>query len=208
MRPRIIVNCAMTFDGKAFVPSSGSDAGEDLERLLQVRASGDALMTDKMSNNLNLALSDLLIVRLAPRGNEEFHGSRQARARKRGAGSLVIFGSQKISSADRTRLTSLGHLHLALGHSLPLPWVLTVLSRDYHVKTLICEGGLIRDLAELDLIDELDLTLVPELRGSSEAPGILGSSSSFLEASHIFSLVKMESIQDKCYLQYRRRVES
>ena len=46
------------------------------------------------------------------------------------------------------------------------------LRREYKVRRVACEGGaeLFRGLLELDLVDQLNLTIAPYMFGGSDAP--------------------------------------
>ena len=69
-----------------------------------------------------------------------------------------------------------------------LPEVLNDLYETRQVRTLVCEGGprLAKALAELDVVDELFVTIAPILAGGADAPGILGISGTFLPSSRVY----------------------
>jgi riboflavin biosynthesis pyrimidine reductase len=79
------------------------------------------------------------------------------------------------------------------------------LQRDYGVRSVACEGGaaLFRSMLELDLIDQLNLTIAPYLFGGAAAPTLTGLSKSFLPASIRCSLTDMRTVGEECFLTYR-----
>jgi riboflavin biosynthesis pyrimidine reductase len=85
-----------------------------------------------------------------------------------------------------------------------LPEVLNDLYETRQVRTLVCEGGprLAKALAELDAVDELFITIAPILAGGSGAPGILGTSGTFLPSSRVYQLESMKVEAGECYLRY------
>jgi riboflavin biosynthesis pyrimidine reductase len=68
-----------------------------------------------------------------------------------------------------------------------------------------CEGGaeLFRSLLELQLVDQLNLTIAPYIFGGKGAPTLTGRGTSFLPASVRCSLVQMRTVGEECFLEYR-----
>ena len=60
----------------------------------------------------------------------------------------------------------------------------TIAHANYEVRSVACEGGatLFRALLELDLVDQLNLTIAPYLFGGRDAPTLTGLSKNFLPA--------------------------
>ncbi len=56
--------------------------------------------------------------------------------------------------------------------SVDLAWMLQQLRSEFEVQSIACEGGaaLFRALLELDLVDQLNLTIAPYLFGGAERP--------------------------------------
>jgi riboflavin biosynthesis pyrimidine reductase len=96
-------------------------------------------------------------------------------------------------------------LHLAESEQLDLAWMLQQLQTDYGVRTVACEGGaaLFRSMLELDLIDQLNLTIAPFLFGGGGAPTLTGTGDAFLPKSIRFSLEAMRVVGDECFLTYK-----
>jgi riboflavin biosynthesis pyrimidine reductase len=96
-------------------------------------------------------------------------------------------------------------LHLSESPKLDLRWMLQQLREDYDVRRIACEGGpaLFRSLLELDLVDQLNLTIAPFLFGGRKAPTLTGIDPAFLPRSVRCSLTEMEVVGQECFLTYR-----
>ena len=83
--------------------------------------------------------------------------------------------------------------------------MLQQLRTEFKVQSIALEGGatLFRSMLELDLVDQLNLTITPHLFGGREAPTLTGSSPEFLPASVRCSLTEMRTVGDECFLTYR-----
>jgi len=95
-------------------------------------------------------------------------------------------------------------------HRESLVSFLGTLARRHDVKRLHCEGGgeLLRELAELDALDELHLTWAGHtLFGGREAPTVTGAPGAFFPASRAFELVEFQPLEKsgECFLSYRRK---
>jgi riboflavin-specific deaminase-like protein len=223
-RPKVIVNFAMTFDAK--VTTSAMDTATftsavDKRRLLRIRALGDAVMVGKTTaivDHMSLGLPDAPLKLERIKRSQSPYPLRVLISNsglipdsleifKYDFSPIVIFSSKRIPERDREKFSKIPQVHLYVDQdSVSLPWALEMLQRSYKVKTVVCEGGptLARALANLNLIDELYLTITPKLFGGIHAPGILGSPSAFLKNNLEFSLAEMEVLNDECYLHYVR----
>lgn len=222
-RPRILVNFAITADGKTSTrnctPSRFTSA-LDKQRLLEIRAMGDALMVGR-----NTLAADTMRMTI---GNRALQAKRRERGlaseplrvviSNRGnidpawplfsarGGRRVIFSTTRMPELTRHALLSHADLHLLDDRTIPIEDVLMALRSIYDVRTLVCEGGprLVRSLAELDVIDTLFLTVAPVVFGGKMAPGLLGGLPDFLPSVRHFSLESMRTVQGECYLRYAR----
>lgn len=205
--PWISANLAVSADGKISDSSrrpSGWTSKTDHERLVSLRRNSDALLvgrgtleTDQMSL-------------LAP-GN--------ARAPLR----CVVSRTGLIPPDHPLFRSEGGPVHLLITGDSPSPALpgvtihretlgrfVKTLAAKHGVKRLHCEGGgeLIRSLAELDLIDELHLTLAGHtIFGGMGAPTATGMPGDFLPASLNFTLHSFEPrpAEGECFLTYRRK---
>lgn len=94
-------------------------------------------------------------------------------------------------------------------HRQTLPEFLGTLRAEYQVMRLHCEGGgqLIRELAELDLIDDFHVTLAGHtLFGGLGATTATGVPADFLPDSINFRISHFEPLADlgECFLSYTR----
>ena len=96
---------------------------------------------------------------------------------------------KKFQEALRTKAT----LHLTKARSVDLAAMLQQLRGEYKVRRVACEGGaeLFRSLLELDLVDQLNVTIAPFLFGGANAPTLTGLSKEFLPKSVHCSLKEM-----------------
>ena len=118
---------------------------------------------------------------------------------------ILIFSTTRMPRTYQKALREKATLHLSESADVDLTWMLQQLRRDYGVKTVACEGGaaLFRSMLELDLIDQLSLTLAPYLFGGAGAPTLTGLSRDFLPASVRCSLIDMRTVGEECFLTYR-----
>jgi riboflavin-specific deaminase-like protein len=118
---------------------------------------------------------------------------------------ILIFSTTKMPRRYQKELREKATLHLSDAPAVDLAWMLHVLRREYKVKTVACEGGaaLFRSMLELDLIDQLNLTIAPHLFGGRGAPTLAGLRTDFLPASVHCTLTDMRTVGDECFLTYR-----
>ena len=221
LRPRVLVNFAMTVDGKVSTAKLGPanfTSKHDKRRLLEIRSLGDALIVGRntvQTDNMSMGLpdEDLRKARLE-RGQSEYplrvvvsnsgDISTQLNIFSHQFSPIVVYSTTRMNLANREALKAQTQLHLHEGERVHLPAVLEDLYQKHGVRTLVCEGGpgLARSLAEMDAIDELFLTVAPFLFGGAEAPGLLGRSGPFLSASQFYRLESINVLSAECYLHY------
>jgi riboflavin-specific deaminase-like protein len=220
-RPRIILNFAMTVDGKVSTAkhtASGFTSTFDKHRLLEIRSLGDAVMVGKRTleiDQMSMGLPDAALRRARiERGQNEYpirvvisnsgDISNKLHIFSQPLSPVVIYSTTRMPPINQTELRSLAELHLNPNDRLDLPEVLHDLYEAHQVRTVVCEGGpqLANALAEIDAVDELFLTIAPILAGGAGAPGILGASGTFLPASRIYRLESMKVEAEECYLHY------
>ena len=95
-------------------------------------------------------------------------------------------------------------------HEVSLAEFLAVLHDELAVQHLHCEGGgqLIRELAELDAIDTLHLTLAGHtLLGGAGSPTLSGALGEHLDISKSFEISEFQPQNEtgECFLTYRRK---
>ncbi|CAN5472096.1 hypothetical protein BH18VER1_BH18VER1_10590 [soil metagenome] len=118
---------------------------------------------------------------------------------------IVIFSTTRMPRTCQKRLREKATLHLSDTPTVDLAWMLQQLRSEYKVHSVACEGGaaLFRSMLELDLIDQLNLTVAPYLFGGNAAPTLTGVSKDFLPESIRCSLTDMRTVGDECFLTYR-----
>jgi 2,5-diamino-6-(ribosylamino)-4(3H)-pyrimidinone 5'-phosphate reductase len=220
-RPLIIVNFAITIDGKvspAKATPSLFTSSYDKRRLLEIRSLGDALLVGRNTvetDNMSMGLPDegLRLARV-DRGQSEYplrvvisnsgNLSADLNIFNHRFSPIVIYSTTRMPTSIQAALQSKATLHLTDHDRVNLHDVLNDLCETHRVRTLVCEGGplLAKGLAEIDAIDELFITVAPILFGGAGAPGILGIPGTFLPSSRIYRLASMKVEAAECYLHY------
>lgn len=120
---------------------------------------------------------------------------------------ILIFSTTRMPRRSQKVLREKATLHLSESPSLDLRWMLQQLRREYKVRSVACEGGaaLFRSMLELDLVDQLNLTIAPYLFGGRDAPTLTGVSKDFLPATVRCTLIDMRVVGEECFLTYRVR---
>jgi riboflavin-specific deaminase-like protein len=221
-RPSLAVNFAITCDGRVttrnFTPSDFSSP-EDKRRLLQIRATGDALLAGARTiaaDNMSMGLPDAKLRAGRLRRNQSEYPLRVILSNSGNISPslglfahdfspVVIFSTHRMSRTRRAQLEKHATVHLSDTETVDLHQVLSTLQKDYHVKKVVCEGGpsLFRGLLEAGLVDEINLTLCPRVFGGTATPTLTGMPGGFLPKSMICSLAKMEIVGGECFLRYR-----
>jgi riboflavin-specific deaminase-like protein len=189
--------------------------------LLEVRALADAILvgrgtleTDRMSMDLpNQRLRERRIkegksecplrVILTASGNISISLS----VFEKGDAPIVIYSTERMAPAQRRLLSEHAAVHVAGSDDLDLVWLLWHLYEHYQVRSLVCEGGptVVKALAQIDVIDEIYLTIAAKIFGGLAAPGLTGLPGEFLPASRQFQLIDIDRGENECYLRYRRK---
>lgn len=213
MRPQILINFAITADGKTSTVRKDPahfTSKADLQRLLAIRQRADAILVGRgtlEADNMSMTIPGELrpakqplrcIVSRSGRfdlTHKVFHST---------GGAVHLLATDPPSGFDPTPLTSVG----ATVHTSSLADFLTTLKQAHQVDTLLCEGGgsLVRALAELEAIDEVNLTWAGHtLFGGAEAPTISGGLGPHLPASLQFELTTFEPQDNgEAFLTYQR----
>lgn len=188
-RPYVLVNMAMTADGKTATPnravsSFGSPADE--ENLYRLRATVDAVMNGARTVDLNpidMGPGPAKWRRLRRR-----HGLAECNLRVivSGSGSIdptaavfrdklspvLIITREGLSAKKLARLNSVADAVFSAGkEAIDLTAALRWLRKEWQVKRLLCEGGgsLNDAMFRAGLVDEINLTICPIVSGGREA---------------------------------------
>lgn len=207
-RPRISTNLAISADGKISSSPprpSGWTSSQDHARLLELRGNADALMVGRGtldSDRMTLTVPGKAIqpLRCIVSRTGKIDPSHPLFQKPGGDIHLLVTGEIE------------GEIPHILGsrvilHQKTLLEFIQLLAAEFQVERLHCEGGgqLIRALAEMDMIDEFNLTLAGHIVfGGLHAPTATGMPGDFLLRATEFKLSHFEPIGGECFLSYTR----
>jgi len=224
-RPRILVNFAVSLDGKtnpvpskrmgAFAMSRGK---EDWQRMGHLRAQGDAILIGAS----NLRLDDPGLTLPADERERRRAAGRALPARivvtARGdgirpsarmfdpalGGPSYVVHTAAMPATTRPELALVAKL-VELGEAaVPMEGLLELMRRDLGAETVVCEGGgvLVAHLFAARAVDELYLTLVPRVLGGALAPTLAAGPGFDPDQIPDATLGSLERIGDELYLRY------
>ncbi|HEY1581497.1 MAG TPA: RibD family protein [Chthoniobacterales bacterium] len=221
-RPFVAATFAMTIDGKittrTFSPVDFTSR-EDKLHLLRQRSLGDAVLIGRSTlsrDNVRLGLPDPKV-----RADREARGQAPYPLRvvvsnegridpalkifQTDTSRIVIFSTTRMPRKYQVALREKATLRLSDTRTVDLGRMLRLLRSEYNVRRVACEGGaeLFRGLLELQLVDQLNLTIAPYIFGGKAAPTLTGRGTSFLSASVRCSLVEMRTAGEECFGTYR-----
>ena len=203
-RPRISCNLAISADGKissvGHRPSNWT-SGSDLQRLKDLRIGKDALMVGRgtlETDRMTLTAESGKPLRCIVSRHGELSSDQPIFSSKGGPIHLLCTDGYR------------GSLDQVTVHEASVAEFLEMLHDQLGIESLHCEGGgqLVRELAKLDAIDDLHLTLAGHtLLGGSQSPTLSGMLGDYLKASNTFEIKAFEPQSDtgECFLTYRRR---
>lgn len=220
-RPRVSANFAITADGKVSTRKktpSGFTSQNDKRRFREIRAEADAVLVGVgtlVADNMSMGISDpslqlarkkrgqapqplRVIVSASGRLNPK------AKIFATPGTPIVIFSTDAMPERVRSWLAAKADVWL-FKKTVDLAEMLRILRADYHIRTVICEGGptLFRSLLEADLVDTLHLTWAPVIFGGREASTLTGLPGEFLPHLERFKLASQEVLGTECFLTYR-----
>lgn len=221
-RPSVAVNFAVTWDGKIstrnHTPANFSSK-RDKRRLLEIRATGDALLVGLntiRSDNMSMGLPDASLRAQRVRRKQAPFPIRVIisnsgridpglRVFQLDFSPIAIYSTTQMPAGTQSALAGKAALHLQEGKKVDLEKMLLHLRLHYKVKRLVCEGGatLFRSLLAEGLVDDIHLTLCPRIFGGAKAPTLTGLPDGFLPRAVSCKLAQMEIIDGECFLRYR-----
>jgi riboflavin biosynthesis pyrimidine reductase len=205
-RPWISTNLALSADGK--ISSSpprpaGWTSRADHARLLELRGNADAILVGRgtlESDRMTMTVPGKAVqpLRCVVSRNGEMDPGHPVFSKPGGGIHLLVTG--EFTGVEISGVTM---------HRGTLAEFLETLGAEYEVARLHCEGGgqLIRELAELDAIDEFHVTLAGHtLFGGLDAVTATGIPADFLPRSLEFRLSHFEPrvAEGECFLSYTR----
>lgn len=191
-RPFVLINMAMTADGKIAtanraIHSFGSP--RDLAHLYELRATTDAILCGARTVEISRSILD--------NGGERFTRQRGKRGLKEhnlrviisGTGTIdlsadifrkqfspiIVLTTDRISPVKLAQLREIVQEVKIMGQSdINFPAALRWLRKKWQVERLLCEGGgeLNAAMFQADLVDEIHLTICPKIFGGRHAPTI------------------------------------
>lgn len=223
-RPFVLVNMAMTADGKIATANrriSSFGSRRDQEHLLELRATADAVMAGARTVDLNP-------VNLGP-GPDHFRKLRRRRGLAEYNLRIIVSRSGSVNPAaaifrrrfspililtcaraPETRLRQLRQLadvvRVGSGEEIDFAAELGWLWANWGVRRLLCEGGgeLNDGLFRAGLVDELHLTICPKVFGGREAPTIAdGLGAARLQQAAPFELASLRRHGREVFAVYR-----
>jgi riboflavin-specific deaminase-like protein len=190
--PFVLVNMAMTADGKIAtanraIHSFGSP--RDLRHLYELRATTDAVMCGARTVEISRSLLDNGGGHFTRRRLRQGLACHNLRVLVSGSGTIdlnaaifqtcfspiIILTTARISQTNLIRLQKAVHeVKIAGRTEINFRAVLRWLRTKWKVKRLLCEGGgeLNAAMFAADLVDEVHLTVCPQIFGGRTAPTI------------------------------------
>ncbi|MGI8957816.1 MAG: RibD family protein [Chthoniobacterales bacterium] len=224
-RPLVAATFAMTIDGKittrSFSPIDFTSR-EDKRHLFHQRSLGDAVLIGRstlVKDNVRLGLPDpKMRTEREARGQTPYpirvivsNEGRIDPALKifqTDISRIVIFSTTRMPRKYQVALRKKATLRLTEARTVDLRRMLQMLRSEYDVRRVACEGGaeLFRGLLELQLVDQLNLTIAPYIFGGKGAPTLTGRGTDFLRNGSVrCSLREVRTVGEECFLEYRLR---
>jgi riboflavin-specific deaminase-like protein len=223
--PFVLVNMAMTADGKIATANrvvSSFTSARDHEHLLELRATADAVMAgartvDSAAINLGPGPARFRRQRLR-RGRAEYNlrvivsrsGSVNPRAEvfQHRFSPVIILTTSQAGASWLKQLRTLADVVKICGRKeINFRAAFRWLRKQWQVKRLLCEGGgeLNDALFRAGLVDELHLTICPNIFGGRHAPTIAdGIGFQHLADSRQIQLQSMRRVKDELFTVFAR----
>lgn len=223
-RPFVFVNMAMTADGKIATANravSSFGSKRDHAHLYELRATADAVMSGARTVELSRATMGTGGVCFCRRRLAGGLAEHNLRVIVSGSGSIdpeaeifrhrfspiILLTTDRAPKKSLRELLHLVDSVLVCGKSeLDFARAFQLLRRRWNVRRLLCEGGgeLNDALFRAGLVDELHLTVCPQIFGGRHAPTIAdGIGASCLAEACALQLKSTRRVGEELFLSYR-----
>jgi predicted DsbA family dithiol-disulfide isomerase/riboflavin biosynthesis pyrimidine reductase len=200
-RPYTMINMVTTIDGKTVTGERDEhvmDLGSKVDHLLMRRleAAIDAVIlgAGSLRSTPNLWYPEEQMRIVVTRSGDLDYGSRFFSVAPQKS---IVVGPANLTPPDPIRRLDLG-----------LGWteILRIFRQEFGIKTLLIEGGseLNASLLEVDVVDELFLTLAPKIKLGRTTPTYAGGEPLPRERIQQYRLVEEHRVEDEIFLRYRR----
>jgi len=208
-RPYTVINMVATIDGKIITGKRGEpvhDLGSDVDHaaMRTIQNSVDAIMigaqNQRSSPKIWYPKDKVRIV--ATRSGNVLYPSRFFDDAPRMAIVLCPIAATLPDLPDDVKVLRFE------GDSLDWKIVMWQLATVENISTLLVEGGseINAQILELDLVDELFLTVAPKIKLGAETPTYADGNALPRERVQNYSLIESHVVGDEIFLRYRRRL--
>ncbi len=226
MKPYVIINAAMSADGKIDTferRGTGISSAEDKRRVLELRASVDAVLVggntlNRENPKLTVKLPELAQQRLAaglPENPAKVGIVSRAELDPQGdfvmAGPArrIVFTTPRTDASQRDLLEAAGvEVFIHAGERVDLGLALQTLA-TLGMKRIMLEGGgtLIAEFIRLGLADEIQVYVAPKLFGGANAPTLVDGDGWTASAAKTLELVEARVLDPAGGLLIRYRLQ-
>ncbi|YCM45543.1 dihydropteroate synthase [Verrucomicrobiaceae bacterium 227] len=199
---KIVLNFALTADGKISTTSKSPahfTSKKDLDRLHEIRSQADAILVGRgtlEADQMSLTTPGKNPWRCVISSSGNLDPAHKLFHSEGGPRHIITSGESQILDLPATI------------HRMSLEEWLESLRTRPEIRVLLCEGGgeLARQLFELDVVDEINLTWAPHtLFGGQKSAGITGKPGSFLPSSRHYRLVEsLPGGEGEIFLKYQK----
>jgi riboflavin-specific deaminase-like protein len=225
-RPLVLVNFAMTADGKIAFANRHFDpfsSKRDAKHMLELRATADAVMAGARtvdSNAVTMGPGGAKFRKLRlERGLAEYNlriivsgsGNIDCNAEifRHRFSPIIILTTARAARADLARMRAVANEVKICGRrEINFPAALRWLRAKWGVKRLLCEGGgaLHDALLRAGLVDELHLTVCPKIFGGQNTPTIAdGTGVRALADATAFQIKSLKRAGDELFAIFENR---
>ncbi len=201
---RIIINMAITGDGKVSTSSNSPahfTSKKDLDRLLEIRKGADAILVGRKTleaDQMTMTIEGHSPLRCVISESGCFDPEHPLFTSEGGERHLIVGKDAEVPDLPATI------------HRGTLDEFLEELRLQEGIHTLLCEGGgtLVKELFELDVVDEINITWAPHtLFGGKEAPTLTGLADNFLPESRHYHLSHfLKNGENEVFLTYHKKL--